>query len=254
MISKIKSIIESDKKDGSYYGFIQALDDKNDYYFTKKDTNNLLLKDVSSGIEVNFNGDEKNNKRIATDISLCNNSLKPTVITYNQYKENILESISNINDINDYNDFEDATYLLIKLLGIHNIYQFERNNQAGKADGLFVLDNLVVMYDCTLQNNFQEFKKEQIGNYINRLKQTTQISMDVVKPDGGIVQKTLNITNKTRQVWVITKRKSREIEDYDGIKIKEISVSDIVNILKNKIKDGSYDTDKLSSSLMLLGS
>lgn len=252
MTSTIKSITKSSNNDGSYYGFIYATDNGKDFYFTKQDTNNLELENISKGINVEFDAVEENKKRMAINIKL--KEVKTVkLIKYSDYQKNLLSQIELISNINAPDDFEDAIHLLIKLLGINKAFQFDRKNQAGKADGFFILENLAVMYDCTLNTNFNDFKNEQIENYVNKLSQKSQITFDIRKPDGGVASKTLQISGKKRQVWIITKGTTKEINDYEGIKVKEISVNDLCKIFTQRVKDGTYDIEKLSSSLILLG-
>lgn len=69
----------------------------------------------------------------------------------------------------DFGEFEDSTYMALRLLGIHRAYKFPQDQQAGEADGFFKFLNLAVIYDCTLSNNFEDTKKQQIENYCNQL-------------------------------------------------------------------------------------
>jgi hypothetical protein len=156
--------------------------------------------------------------------------------------------------LNKSDEFEDAVFCLLRLLGIHTVYQYPRDAQAGRADGFFILENLAVMYDCTLRESFEEYKEEQIENYINKLRNKSQLTIDTRKTDGGQGRKELQIQGKYRQVWIITRGSTREIRDYDGIKVKEIAVRDLIDIAINRCKDLSYEADRLSSQLALLGS
>lgn len=264
MISKIKSLEKLE--DSSYKGFISSDDDKNDYFFTSKN-NSISFELLSKGLEVEFTPVEKNGKRYANNIRLIDETLdnltaksenKNIIISdsigYLEYQKQIIESIQYIDEVNDSSDFEDAVHLVLRLLGIHSAYQFDRKKQAGKADGIFTIENLIVMYDCTLNHNFIEFKKDQIENYINKLNQKEQLTVDILKVDGSSTSKMFKIENKKRQVWIITRGKTREINDYDNIKVKEISVFDLIDLLATRIKDSSYDLDRLTSELILLGS
>ena len=57
----------------------------------------------------------------------------------------------------------------------------------------FIIENLAVMHDCTLQGNFESFKEEQIENYINKLSQKAQLTFNTKKIDGGITPKTIQL-------------------------------------------------------------
>lgn len=258
MISTIKSITPSIKNDDSYYGFITSTDNGKDYYFTKQNTNELSINELKVGDLVEFEEEEKDGKRKALNIRIAQNTDEhhhiELPVKFDDYEKSIIQNAGSISKITDPNDFEDAVYLLIRLLGIHTAFQFDRKNQAGKADGFFILDNLAVMYDCTLNTGFNEYKQEQIDNYVHKLNQKSQITLNVRKPDGGTAQKTISISGKKREVWIITKGATNELIDYDGIKVKEISVLDLAAVFSRRIKDSSYDIDRLSSDLTLLGS
>lgn len=266
MKSTIKTLFPSKNNDGGYYGFVSSTDDKNDYYFTSNN-NEIPFNQLKQGLEIEFDPVEKDGKRYANNMRLLNEILDSTTekldnkniivsdsIGYLEYQKQIIESIQYIDEVNDPSHFEDAVHLVLRLLGIHSAYQFDRKKQAGKADGIFTIENLIVMYDCTLNNNFAEFKKDQIENYINKLNQKEQLTVDILKVDGSSTSKMFKIENKKRQVWIITRGKTREINDYDNIKVKEISVFDLIDLLATRIKDSSYDLDRLTSELILLGS
>lgn len=149
-------------------------------------------------------------------------------------------------------DFEDASFILLRCLGIHNLYQFDRKNQAGQADGFFSIGNLAVMYDCTLRNSFEEHKKEQIENYVNKLNNKSQLTIDIIRSDGGSGSKVLQISGKSRQVWIITRNKTRELNDYDGIKVKEVSFQDLIKVLATRLHSGIFEQEDLSAKLTLI--
>jgi len=51
--------------------------------------------------------------------------------------------------------------------------------QKGRPDGFFVFGkHLAVIYDCTLEKDFEKEKNQQIDNYVNQLKN------EVLKPYG----------------------------------------------------------------------
>ena len=118
--------------------------------------------------------------------------------SYKIFLEKLGGSLKSIEKINDSGDFEDAVFSLLRLLGIHSVYQYSRDAQAGKADGFFILENLAVMYDCTLRSPFEEYKKDQIENYIHKLSNKSQLTIETRKADGGRGSKTLQIQGKSR--------------------------------------------------------
>ncbi len=256
MLGTIKLIKQSEKDSETYYGFIKSTDGV-DYYFSKTHTNNLPINELEKGMNVEFDGKEEKDKKTAENVKIITNEVSDKVteltIKYDEYERKILKDIGDISNITSPDDFEDAVYLLIRLLGIHTAFQFDRKNQAGKADGFFIIENLAVMYDCTLITSFSDYKEDQIDNYVNKLNQKSQITLEIRKPDGGTASKTIQISGKKRQVWIITRGTTKELTDYDGIKVKEVSVKDLALIFSKRVKDWSYDIDRLSSDLTLLG-
>jgi len=133
----------------------------------------------------------------------------------------------------DWEKFEEYTYFLLKLLGIHSVYKFLGEIQAGKADGFFKFGNLAVLYDCTLNNtNIEESKKEQIINYCNRLQQGS------IELSGNKIEE---FHKFKKQVWIITKGNSRVIKTINDIAVKEISIQDVMSIYKERLKNNISD-------------
>jgi len=138
-------------------------------------------------------------------------------ITFNGTINKIVELLSSAGKTNNSDTFEDIVFLLFKIIGIHSVFRFDRRNQAGKADGFFIIENLAVMYNCTLRTEYADFKQEQIENYIAKLSNKSQLTIDIQRTDGGSIPKTLKISGKNMQVWIITQGVSRELEDNDGM-------------------------------------
>ena len=256
MISQIKSIIKDKTIDGAYYGFIRTLDEGKDYYFRKSDLNELPIEELSIGNKVEFEFIETKDGRSVKKLKLLeegSNIINKDNISFSNYEAGLISYLKKAININKCDDFEDGVYLILKLMGIHKLFQFDRNSQAGKADGFFILENMAIMYDCTLHQNFVTFKEEQIENYINKLNQKSQITFDVQKIDGSTAPKTLQISGKTKQVWIITKGESKELRDFDNIKIKEVSIYDLINTLAKRIEDPTYDAERLVNDFMFIG-
>lgn len=267
MISQIKSIFKDKNNEDAYYGFIRALDEKNDYYFTKKDFDNLPMDEIAIGMRVTFTDNNKDSgQRYAMNIKIINKqnieieenhshddkSLQ-NKIDAQDYKTLLINSVQQIKYINDSIAFEDSVFNLLKVIGLNKIFQFDRDNQAGKADGFFIIENLAVMYDCTLQRDYESFQEEQIENYINKLSQKAQLTFNTKKSDGGITPKTIPLTGKSKQVWIITKGESKELSDFDNVKVKEISIYDLCEIYKKRLSDITYDNEKLVNDFIYIG-
>lgn len=126
---------------------------------------------------------------------------------------------------NNWQKFEDLTFLLLKLLGVHNIYKYEQ--QRGTADGFFKFQNLFVVYDCTLESDFEKFKGSQIDNFSAQLKTGTLSHQ----------KRVMNISNCHRQVWIITRGSSRMIKKVDDVLIREVPIDKIVQIYRNRLEN-----------------
>jgi len=55
-------------------------------------------------------------------------------------------------------------------MGINEIVRYDKTEQKGHPDGFFIVKNLAVIYDATLDTKFEETKNQQMENYVNMLK------------------------------------------------------------------------------------
>lgn len=258
MKSEIAEIRSSKYDDVSFYGFIAALDGGTNYYFTSQD---LVARDqpINRGVKVEFEPFEEGGVRKARKVRILDqfvNQIKLAedrkiipkgIKTGEELKSKVLEQFEVLSSTTDYELFEDGVFLLLRLLGIHDAYQYPRSKQAGEPDGFFMAESLAVMYDCTLQKDFENRKRTQIENYANRLSQNSEFSCPGVS-------KRLPLPPK-KQVWIITQGETRELEDFRGIKVKEIAVSDLCEILKQRLQSEGifYDMPRLVDKLTLMG-
>lgn len=137
-------------------------------------------------------------------------------------------------------EFEQYTHYLLKLIGIQAAYTFLGERQAGKADGFFKIGNLAVLYDCTLDDvHLEEYKKEQIINYCNRLRQG---SLELA----GRV--TTEFYHHHKQVWIINRAPSRRLKLVNEIEIKQINIQDLINIYHERLYDNIND-ERLETKL-----
>lgn len=128
----------------------------------------------------------------------------------------------------NWEEFEQYTYYLLKLLGIQTAYKFLGERQAGKADGFFKFGNLAVLYDCTLdRDNLEEKKREQMTNYCNRLK------LGSIELSGNAIEE---FHHHHKQVWLITRGKTRTIKLVNDIPIKEVAVTDLMTVYQERLK------------------
>jgi len=143
-------------------------------------------------------------------------------------------------------EFEDAVYLLVRLLGIHKTYKFPPMDQAGRADGFFKFAHLAVIYDCTLRNDFETFKEQQIENFCNLMLE-------------GVIQADENTTERVarhyKQVWIITRRQSRTLKtigDFGHVLVKEVAVQDLIRLYFLRIHESIHE-DELEARLRMIG-
>jgi len=136
-----------------------------------------------------------------------------------------------LNTTNNYEEFERYTHSLLKLLGIHQIFRYEK--QRGQPDGFFKFGNLAVIYDTTLESNFQKTKETQIKNFTNLLKAGSLKYMD----------RTIDISNCNKQVWIITRGTLTTIERVDDITIKEVPICEIIKVYLERLQKTMDETE-----------
>lgn len=154
-----------------------------------------------------------------------------------------LESL--LNERVDPENFEKFCYWLLRLLGIHEVFTVEY--QAGHWDGFFVFGNLAVIYDATLQRDFEQAKAQQIENYVRKLQ-----SGVVDWRDKNGVPNTFSVGDKEKQVWVLTRGRSRLISRHNDVLVKEVFVKDLVELLYSRVTEGMSQRD-LEDALRRLG-
>lgn len=158
------------------------------------------------------------------------------------YVEGVVEELSDeaisyppffyiLNTTSDYNEFEKYAYSLLKLLGIHQIFRYEK--QRGQPDGFFKFGNLAVIYDTTLKGGFQEAKETQIKNFAGMLKTGSLKYAD----------RTIDISNCNKQVWIITRGTPRTLEKINGITVKEVPISQIIKVYTERLRKIMDETE-----------
>lgn len=123
--------------------------------------------------------------------------------------------------------FEHHCFHLLRVIGIHDIHALPREAQQGKADGFFRFHSLTVIYDATLETNFEVVKEQQIENYINQLK----------KEKIHFNKHSYTIKDTQKQVWIITRGNSvRLLKTEDHVKVKEIPFTKLIEVYDKRIK------------------
>lgn len=269
-ISKIKSI---DPKTKTI--IIHRLDNqqgkdflcKQEYYGTS-----LSQEDISSlcpGTPIEFEYTIINNNYYASNLKLHqittkhkeeNQIFKEThaINTLTLTKQFIKQLKFTLEGITASTDFEDFTFFILKSLGISEVYAIPRDNAAGRCDGIFKISNisnntpkLEVIYDCTLYPHWEHKKSEQINNYKVQICKNN-ISIDYIFQDNHtskpVKTSILLNNNSEKQIWIITKNKTRIIEskqaevsgEETSILVKEINIVDLINVLESKLLDTKY--------------
>lgn len=143
----------------------------------------------------------------------------------------------------DWKEFENLGFILLKLLGINEIYQFPQENQAGLPDGVFKIRNLIVIFDFTLKKSYLDSKQQQINNYVSLLQ----------KSEIRIYEKKVITLNNSdnRQVWIISRQDNKTIVNIGDIKVKEISVQTLFEVYKKRLLEieGEENLVRLLSDL-----
>jgi cold shock CspA family protein len=241
-------------KKRSGWGFIEQADDS-EIYFTKKDLHGVTFEELTKGDAVSFEvGIKDDGKTFAANIQKIKASV---VINANvirspseQVKKLVVISLEReLANIKTGLEFEKFAFLVLRLLGIHTLYQYDPKQQAGRADGFFICDRLAVMYDCTLKQEFEEIKQDQIENYVNKMRQSS-ITIDVKTGDKTSLKQTHDIQSKTRQVWIITKNTTHDLQETEGVTVREVSVDDLVDLLEIKLNANNFKESDLVKYLL----
>lgn len=124
--------------------------------------------------------------------------------------------------------FELYCFHLLRLLGIHNIHKIPQDDNRGKADGFFNFHSLSIIYDATLETNYQKKKETQIENYINQLKKE-ELTFGAIS---------YGIKENQKQVWIITRGSKVDLlKTKDSIKVKEIPFSKLIEVYHKRLNE-----------------
>lgn len=139
-------------------------------------------------------------------------------------------------------EFEEGVMYLLRSIGLHMIYGYDRKDQSGKPDGVFKIDNTIVIYDCTLRKDLDK-KSDQIDNYIARLKKN--------KVNFG--NREIETSACDKYVFIITTSDtSRILRHVDDIIVKEIPVKRLLELYFMRLSDFSIDEKKLEKLIQEL--
>lgn len=247
----------------SNWGFIEQADESK-IYFSHFGLKGFAFKDLKKGDAVTFDIEFKEDgKTFAANIqkitgvqkkgvALSTSKLGVTRSPAVQVIKLLMGCLEKeLVDVKTGLEFEQLTFLLLRLLGIHSLYQYEPKQQAGRADGFFICDRLAVMYDCTLQRGFEEIKKDQIENYVNKMRQSS-ITIEVKTGEKTSLPQKHDIQSKTRQVWIITKGDTRSLYETEGVVVREIAIDDLASLLEIKLNANNFKESDLLKYLLEL--
>lgn len=237
------------------WGFIELPDDS-EIYFTKRELRGVTFEELVKGDAVSFEiGTKEDGKLFAASIQKVKNPVEVSGASVvrnpaEQVKKLLLTSLEReLSNIKNGLEFEKFAFLVLRLLGIHTLYQYDPKQQAGRADGFFICDRLAVMYDCTLKQDFELVKQDQIENYVNKMRQSS-ITIDVKTGDKTSLKQTHDIQSKTKQVWILTKSVTRDLHETEGVVVREISVDDLVGLLQIKLNANNFKEADLVKYLL----
>ena len=203
-----------------------------DFYFVEKELKGIKFEKLKEGQTVLFEPNISEKGSYANKIEVYVSNEKNFV---KKLSEEIVDVLNQkVDKIDDPAVFEDFCFTVFKLLGIETVYQYPRKNQGGRADGLFKYNSLEVIYDCTLNEDYngkEHDKKEQITNYTESINRTqTTIGDRTIKFN----------SNNEKQVWIITKGETKKISQIENVKVIEVDIRDIISIYGKKISELEY--------------
>lgn len=256
---KVKSTIIQKRGDSIIIKRVDKNQEK-DFFAKKEFMSNINFDELEEGQEVIFKPFKSGDSYIAQEIEVLPlkvSQIKEPVPLSELSKNFILSIRDKVNIVSNGHFFENYTFLILKLLGISNIYPIPQDRQDGKCDGIFKIDNLEVIYDCTLRDklDWKDRKKTQISNYINQIRQTKTTEKYIL--DGKSVDKTISFNqNAEKQIWIITKGETGIYEDIDGaVVVKEICIYDLIQLVEERLLDIQFCQEKdMARKLKDLGS
>lgn len=138
-----------------------------------------------------------------------------------------------LQSITNKDEFETLTFELLKLLGIHEIFRYSPEDQAGRADGFFQFEHVSVLYDCTLRYPFESKKDDQVGNFIRQLE-SGSIKYEMWDYD---------VFDTYNYVWIVTKGTSRTLRVTRSVTAKEVPISKLIDLYSQRILENLNTRD-----------
>ena len=212
---------ESDRRpEGAWIGYVYGFEDKGkNVLFSVKIKGRLPLEEIPEEYRSNKEG-----WYLVLERPSLEQCIQPPFFSY-------------LRSTRVWSEFEKYVFWLLKLLGIHDVHRFEK--QRGKPDGFFVFESLAVIYDCTLEKEFIKSKKQQILNYATQLK-SGEIEIETLRR-----KLRFDVSSRQKQVWIITRGNTRELERIDNVIVKEVSIDKLIELYVKRIKENLGETELL---------
>ncbi len=167
-------------------------------------------------------------------------------------KAAVLDALCDTRTHTDWAKFESETEVVLRLLGIHDLYPYDRDNQKGKPDGFFTVGHLAVLYDCTLESDFEKRKSAQIKNFINALHRDPTVTVNYKTPDGKQAKKMFENAGRTREVWIITQAPGDSVvlTEFENVRVKAVPIARLKALAALRLQSGKMDENDLCRHLV----
>jgi hypothetical protein len=136
-------------------------------------------------------------------------------------------------------EFERYCFLLLRLLGIHDIHR-PANHAGPDAYGFFKFSTLSVVYSTTLVPGIVQENRMVTDHYLNLLKKE-KIQFNTTS---------YTLKDSQKQVWILCRSASEQLlRTEDGIKLKLVSVEQLISLYQKRMQQESVNTDALWESI-----
>lgn len=147
---------------------------------------------------------------------------------------------SSVKNVKDPSEFERYCFYLLRLIGIHEIHR-PLNFAGADAHGFFKFGSLSVVYATTLVPGVLQDNPLIIEHYLNLLR----------KEKMRLANTSYTIKDTQKQVWLLCNAGTevQHLRTDDGIKLKIVPVSMLIDIYHSRLNDSDLNTDNLWDNL-----
>lgn len=141
-----------------------------------------------------------------------------------------------LTEAKDPSEFERYCFYLLRLIGIHEIHR-PLNFAGADAHGFFKFGSLSVVYATTLVPAVLQDNPLIIEHYLNLLR----------KEKMRLANTSYTIKDTQKQVWLLCNagHEVQHLRTDDGIKLKVVPVSILINLYRARLNDSDMNTDNL---------